>query len=84
MGFPITLSILHKLVDALDLSYNSEYNRSMYKSMILLAFYAFLRIGEFTVAATNATDHCLKLSSIEKTREGFVISFNSLKHSKAT
>lgn len=76
--FPITLSILHKLIDALDLSYNSEYNRSMYKSMCFLAFYAFLRIGEFTVAATNATDHCLKLSSIDETREGFVISFNSL------
>lgn len=68
---PITLSILHKLVDALDHSCNSEYNRSMYKCMFLLAFYAFLRIGEFTVAATNATNHCLKLSSIDDTREGF-------------
>jgi hypothetical protein len=36
--FPITLSILHKLIDALDLSYNSEYNRSMYKSMFLCFF----------------------------------------------
>ena len=79
--FPITLSILHKLIDALDLSYNSEYNRSVYKSMFLLAFYAFLCIGEMTVAATNATDYCLKLSSIDEIRAGFVISFNSLKHS---
>jgi hypothetical protein len=53
----------------------------MYKSMFLLAFNAFLRIGEITVAATNATDHCLKLSSIDEIRTGFVISFNSLKHS---
>jgi hypothetical protein len=79
--FPITLSIWHKLIDALDLSYNSEYNRSMNKSMFLLVFYAFLSIGEFTVAATNATNYCLKLSSIDETREGFVISFISFKHS---
>jgi hypothetical protein len=38
----------------------------MYKSMFLLTFYAFLRIGEFTVAATNSTNHCLKFSSIDE------------------
>ena len=45
--FPITLSILHKLVDALDHSCNSEYNRStLYVSMyVLLVFYAFYALG---------------------------------------
>ena len=42
---PITLSILHKLIDALDLSYNSEYNRYMYKSMLFLAFMLFYALG---------------------------------------
>ena len=49
--------------------------------MFLLAFCLFLPIGEFTVASTKATNHCLKLSSIYETREGFVISFDSFKHS---
>lgn len=46
---PITPIVLRSIVGSLDLTTNSHFIRLMLKSMYLLAFHAFLRVGEFTV-----------------------------------
>ena len=53
---PITQCILHKLVDALDHCSASGTQKVMYKSMFLLAFAAFLRIGEMSVSNGNTSN----------------------------
>ena len=45
---PITPSILAKLVESLSFTTTCHYNRIMFKAMYLLAFHAFLRVGEMT------------------------------------
>ena len=45
---PITRSILKKLIEVLPHISNSTFIRTMLHAMFLLAFYAFLRIGEMT------------------------------------
>lgn len=51
---PITESILNKLVLSLPFITKSYYDKIMFRSMFLLAFYAFLRIGEITVQLKQA------------------------------
>ncbi|XP_062590269.1 uncharacterized protein LOC134251855, partial [Saccostrea cucullata] len=46
---PITLDILGKLLVAIPHVANSKYQEYLYMAMFLLAFYAFLRVGEITV-----------------------------------
>lgn len=50
---PITGPILCKLIDALPQVVTSRFHHIMLKAMYLLAFYAFLRIGEITVKSTK-------------------------------
>ncbi len=45
---PVTQAILTKLVEPLIYTSESYYQRIMLKSMYLVAFHAFLRIGEIT------------------------------------
>jgi hypothetical protein len=49
---PITLPILHRIVQAVDSMSISLYDKSLFKAMCLFAFSTFSRIGEIT--ATNA------------------------------
>ena len=53
----------------------------MYKAMFLIAFYGFLRVGEFRVVSTKKESHCLQISDIGWSSDGFVIKFRSYKHS---
>ena len=46
---PITLDVLEKLLEAVQYVAISEYQPPLYRAMFLLAFYAFLRVGEVTV-----------------------------------
>ena len=45
---PITLPILHRLLDCVPTAANSFYSVVLLRAMFLLAFYALLRVGEFT------------------------------------
>lgn len=49
MRRPITLSVLSDLLDSLSHVCNSFYQQKLFTAMFLLAFHAFLRIGEITV-----------------------------------
>ena len=50
---PITECILHKLVESLPFVTGTHYDMVLFRSMFLLAFFAFLRIGEITVGKTS-------------------------------
>ena len=52
---PITGTILRKLIDSLPKVITSPHHHVMLKAMFLLAFYAFLRIGEITVKCKRET-----------------------------
>lgn len=60
---PITIDILHKLVVSLPKTCPSYYEHVMFKSMYLLAFHAFLRIGEITY--NGNADNVLQLSNVK-------------------
>lgn len=49
MRRPLTLSVLNDLLDSLSHVCNSFYQHKLFTAMFLLAFHAFLRIGEITV-----------------------------------
>lgn len=82
---PITVPIMKKLLLSTDAIFNSYYDQVLFKSMLLLAFFAFLRVGEFTVASASDTP-LLTISSLVWDRldlsDGLSIQFLRYKHSK--
>lgn len=57
---PITLHLLMRLVDSLAQVCDSHWNRLLYRSMYLLAFFAFLRVGEMTLSNNTLTLDCIR------------------------
>ena len=78
---PITLPILHKLVDAVDKVCIHPFYKALYKAMYLVAFHAFLRVGEMTSDVANNDNHCLQYRDVVVDKQGCVINFQSYKHS---
>ena len=77
---PITVDLLYKLCDSLCFICSAR-TRSMLKSMYLMAFYAFLRVGEFTLSHDRA-ENVLQLSDvIFDTVQSVSIIFNHYKYS---
>ena len=76
---PITLPILHSLLDILCHVSQSVYERHLYSAMFATAFYAFLRCGEVC-----ASQHNIQLSQVTfpADKSHFVIHFVHFKHSK--
>jgi len=80
---PITLHILHRLVSAVNSTTSNRFNRSLLRAMLLLAFHAFLRVGEIT-----HSPHTLQLDDIsfETTHgviSGLIIDMKHFKHSSS-
>ena len=67
---PITKDILEKLILATGQAFKDAYIRNLYQSMFLLAFHAFLRVGEIT-----ASPHNLSLSDLVTTPNQVTITF---------
>ena len=63
----INLPLLHKLIDAIPRFAASHFDMVLCKSMFLLAFHAFLRVGEFTVRNNTSPSQCLKFNDCEFT-----------------
>lgn len=60
---PITLDILENLLVAVPHVANSSYQRCLFMAMFIIAFYAFLRVGEITVRS-HSNPNLLLLSNV--------------------
>jgi hypothetical protein len=79
---PITKSILHQLVSNLSNITSALYNIKLFKSMFLLAFHAFLRVGEITTDSRSHVNvlHVDQVTS-HSSDDSIVIEFRHFKHS---
>ena len=59
---PITPVILKKLIEALQHMNLPKFTQILLKAMFLLAFHAFLRVGEITVWLKDKKYYCFQLS----------------------
>ena len=85
---PITPMILTKLVQALPFTTDSHFTKCMLHAMFVLAFCAFLRVGEIT-KTHNKTSHYLLFGNIvsgtNTNNLGFIdITLLHFKHSKSS
>ena len=62
---PITLPVLHKLVYACQNCSLSPYEILMYQTMCLLAFHAYLRVGEITLGNPRAAANTIDIIDID-------------------
>ena len=84
---PITPMILQKLVNALDHTTSSPFVRALLRAMFILAFCAFLRVGEITKTGGN-NQHYLKFGNIRigqdtPAQNHVEINIQHFKHSKS-
>ena len=78
---PITPSILSKLVESLRQCTNSFYQRCLFKAMFLLAFHAFLRVGEITNTGQRVLDiSAVKLNEVNKVPHEMSLTLTDFKH----
>ena len=80
---PITKPILHRLLAALSFVCTIRYDNIMYAAAFLLAFYAFLRIGEMTVKSRTTAYSCIQFSDVSLTSDGMLLSVVRFKSSKS-
>lgn len=65
---PITLNILHKMIDTLKPTMFDGYTIVLLRAMFLLAFHGFFRVGELTVRSTTSlSDNTLKTANCNLT-----------------
>ncbi len=76
---PITLHILHNILDAVANVEASAYRRSLFRAMFSIAFHACCRVGELT--KSGKSDHWLKFSDVRFGNNFLVITFRTYKHS---
>ena len=79
---PITLPLLHKLHISLNHIVSSPRARVMFQAMYLLAFHAFLRVGEMTQSHGRSLN-VIQYHQISVTQDNYIVlSFSKYKHSK--
>ena len=82
---PITIPILHKLLQSASLLPLSKYQILMFQAMCSTAFFGFLRVGEITFSAmTPPPIQILQLTTLMNGANevvGFKINFWNFKHS---
>ena len=78
---PITTHVLGKIVQALKFVASSQYLRLSLKSTFLLAFHAFLRIGEITTHGHQC--YVIQLEDISFSLTGFSLTISRFKHNSS-
>ncbi|EDO25941.1 predicted protein, partial [Nematostella vectensis] len=84
---PITLPILHKLIEAANNFSLSSFLIARFQAMCLLAFHAFLRVGEITTSSGNkgnpplAIYQITKMVNEQKEIVALKLTFGNFKHS---
>ena len=66
---PITEPLLVKLVHALEFSVRSHYDRKLFKSAFLFAFYAFSRVGEITTRSKEDRHLVIQMQDVSFHRD---------------
>ncbi|CAC5382932.1 unnamed protein product [Mytilus coruscus] len=61
---PITLSVLHDIIRALPFVCRSFYQQKLFSLMFLMAFHAFLRIGEITIRNKQENHNLIYLENL--------------------
>lgn len=77
---PVTKAVLHNLVRSSPHISICYYNDVLTTAMYLLAFHAFLRIGEIAVTSAAQSIRVLQMSQLSITKEQCTIVFQSYKH----
>ena len=77
---PVTKAILHQLVRSTPHISHCYYNSILTSAMYLLAFHAFLRIGEIAVTSTAKSSNVLQVSQLAITSSGCTVVFYAYKH----
>ena len=84
---PITLPILVRIMQGLDIFCVSQYELFMFKATCAMSFFAFLRIGEITVSKRDCVNgNLLQLDQVSREHSGkgnvvsLIITFPSYKH----
>lgn len=57
---PITLKLLHRIIQVLPSTYKSSYESTLFTSALLLAYFGFLRVGELAITS----DRVLQFSAV--------------------
>ena len=78
---PVTLPILTRLVLALPTVFASRYKCLMLRAMLVLAFKAYLRVGEMVPRSRSQVQGCLHMGDILLSGDLVSISFRRFKHS---
>ena len=77
---PITPRVLCQIVDSTQFIASSAYLRYMLQSMFLLAFHAFLRIGEITVHSRTRSEFVIQLTDVTISHSHIVLVLCHFKH----
>lgn len=80
---PIHIDLLHKLVDSLMYITHDAYVQSLLKAMYLVAFHAFLRIGEITTRSQHNKPNVLQYVDVVIRRNVCVLILRGTKTSDA-
>lgn len=84
---PITVPILHRLLDSLANTITQRYERTLVASMFALAFHAVLRVGEFTTRYGKQISEVLSMEDIsmisKPDSKEVIVSLRKFKHSAA-
>ena len=78
---PVTLPVLSRLVHALPTVFASRYKCLMLRAMMVLAFKAYLWIGEMVPRSRGTIRGCLHMDDVLLSGELITISFRNFKHS---
>ena len=78
---PITSSILDKLISATVHVFTSPYKALIMRAMMILAFKAYLRVGEMVPRCKSSKKGCLQLGDVMIDSNIITVHFQSFKHS---
>ena len=78
---PVTLPVLSQLVHALPALFSSRYKCLMLRAMMVLAFKAYLRIGERIPRSRSMVRGCLHVDDVLISGDLITLSFRRFKHS---
>ena len=75
---PITIVILNRLLQAVDIHINHYYHRPLLKAMFVTSFFGLMRMGEVTMSKHGMVP--LQMDQLQLTQDKIIISISEFKH----